>query len=82
MLIAGAGAYTPSAKGGAFAFDVNGLPSNAWWPHGSANKFSLLVRVLQILLSVVVILRLMSPFLRHGQGGTSVPLYLYNARCW
>ena len=74
MLLAGAAANFTSAEGGALSFNVIDSPSSAGWSVGSANKFSLLVRVLPILLSAVVILRLMCPFIRHGQGGTSVPL--------
>ena len=76
-LIAGAGAYTPSARGGALTFHVNGLPSNAWWPHGSANKFSLLVGVLETLLPVVALLRLSVALFRRIRTGTSVPHMLF-----
>ena len=36
MLIAGAGAYDTSTKGGSFAFDMNTRLSDAWWAGGSA----------------------------------------------
>ena len=36
MLIAGAGAYDTSVRGGASAFDMNTRPSDAWWSGGSA----------------------------------------------
>ena len=36
MLVAGAGAGNTLAHGGALTFHVTDLPSNSYWPHGSA----------------------------------------------
>ena len=59
MLVAGAGAGITFTIGGAFTFNVDGLPSASWLSYGSANKFSLLVWVLMPLLPLVALLRLM-----------------------
>ena len=81
MLVAGAGAYATPAWGGAFAFGVGGYPSLVDWNTGSANKFSLLVRVLSPLLPVAVLLRLLWTFFLRLHGGTSVPPYFIDS-CW
>ena len=56
-LLAGAGADYTSALGGTFAFDLDALPSDAWtpWDVGSANKCSLLVRILTAPLPLVAL---------------------------
>ena len=36
MLVAGASASSPPARGGALTFDMNTSPSGAWWYIGSA----------------------------------------------
>lgn len=47
LLFAGASVDITSANVGAFSFHVSALPSDdTWWDGGSANKCSLLVRVL------------------------------------
>ena len=73
MLLAGGGADYFSADGGAFMFGMDYPPSGAWWSVGSANKCSLLVRVLAALLPRVVLFRLMWVFLHRMRGGATVP---------
>ena len=60
-LIAGACTTDPYSSGGAFAFDVPGLPSDTWWFTGSAFIYIMLVSgagVLPTLLPGVALLRL------------------------
>lgn len=74
-LIADASANDTSSMGGAFTFSAGVHPSNAWWNDGSANKFSLLVRVLEILLPLVALLHFTwSIFRLKGRTGAAVPL--------
>ena len=42
-LIAGAGASSASAHGGAFAFNMDYSPSAAYWAYGSAKKYRSMV---------------------------------------
>ena len=68
------GCFRPPAIGGAISFLVSSLPSWTDWSYGSANKCSLLVRVLTTLLPGEVFLRLLWSLLRRMRGGPTVPL--------
>ena len=74
MLFAGAGAWNSPDVGGALPFNVNNSPLWEDWDFGSANKCSLLVRVLPSPLPFLALCRFLWPILRRGRPGTSVPL--------
>ena len=77
MLFAGVSAANTLALGGALSFHVDYPPSAAWWFAGSANKFSLLVRVLAALLPIVVLFRLIWTIFRRLRTGPTVPLIFF-----